>query len=446
MATVESNPLPWPGIRTDDRPSRAASGVRWSIAALLAVGIVASFFDRVNASVAEESMKHSFGMTDVAMGYFLSAYLWPYAALQIPVGALLDRYGIKWLLRIGIILWSAATFLTAMAQTIPVLIFSRLMLGVAESPVFPGAAKAVSHWFPNRERGVATCIFDAAAKFSNVIGLPLVALAVACGGWRGAFWFTGAFTLLYAGLFWRYYKDPADHPRLSPEERHYILSGTSQRAEAAPIGGLDAVRYLLRHARMWGLAIGFGAYGYVFFMFLTWLPGYLVRDLHMTALKGGFSLALPWMVATVTDVLIGGWLVDHLIARGHDGTKVRKGLFVLGMLIGLAVIGAAFTTSPAWAIFWISVSLGGLAFAAPIGWSLPGLIAPRGLVGTVGGIMNFACNLMGMLAPIVTGYIIGTTHSFAQAFLVATAVLVAGIVGFLSLLGRVEPIPDYETR
>ncbi|MHB2017646.1 MAG: MFS transporter [Candidatus Xenobia bacterium] len=437
MLSLKAAPLPELGLQVPDAEPRVP-GLRWTIVLLLSIGIVASFFDRVNASVAEESMKHSFGMTDIEMGYFLSAYLWPYALLQIPIGNLMDRIGIKWLLRVGIVLWSVATYITAMAQTVTVLMVSRLLLGVAEAPIFPGAAKAVSLWFPNRERGVATCCFDASAKFSNVIGLPLVAFAVATGGWRGAFWFTGTFTLLFAVLFWRYYRDPGDHPKLSPREREYILAGTSQRQEA-PVG---RVRYLLRQPRMWALVLGFGAYGFVFYMFLSWLPGYLIHDLHMTALKGGMALALPWLVATITDVTIGGWLVDSLIERGHDSTRVRKGLFVAGMLVGLAVLGAACTRNPAWAIFWISISLGGLAFAAPIGWSLPGLIAPRGMVGTVGGVMNFACNLMGMAAPIVTGYIVSTTHSFAAAFMVATAVLLAGVLGFLALLGRVEPIPE----
>ena len=200
--------------------------------------------------------------------------------------------------------------------------------------------------------------------------------------------------------------------------------------------------YLLGNTKVWGLTIGFAAYGYSFYLFLTWLPGYLVQTMHMSILKSAGYAAIPWAVATATDLFVGGWLFDYLIEHGRDESKVRKAVLVTGMLFGLAVFGATRTTDPAWAIFWISIALGGLASAAPVGWSLPSLIAPKGGVGTIGGIMNFANNLMGAAAPIVTGYIVGATNSFANAFLVAGIILIIGIIAFVFILGRIEPIPE----
>jgi MFS family permease len=159
-------------------------------------------------------------------------------------------------------------------------------------------------------------------------------------------------------------------------------------------------------------------------------------------LKSAGFAAIPWAVATVTDLFVGGWLIDYLIEHGRNESKVRKAVLIIGMLFGLAVFGATQTTDPAWAIFWISIALGGLASAAPVGWSLPSLIAPKGGVGTIGGIMNFANNLMGAAAPIVTGFIVGATNSFANAFLVAGIILIIGIIAFVFILGRIEPIPD----
>jgi len=199
---------------------------------------------------------------------------------------------------------------------------------------------------------------------------------------------------------------------------------------------------LLASRKVWGLSLGFAAYGYSFYLFLTWLPGYLVSTMHMDILHSAGYAAIPWAVATITDLAIGGWLVDALIARGHDETLVRKSVLVTGMLMGLAVIGAVFTTEPRWAILWISIALGGLAFAAPVGWSIPSLIAPRGGTGTIGGIMNFLNNVMAILAPIVTGLVVQETHSFAAAFAIAGAVLLLGILSFVFLLGRIEPIPE----
>ena len=210
-----------------------------------------------------------------------------------------------------------------------------------------------------------------------------------------------------------------------------------------PAGGNSAMLgYLLRNRKVWGLTIGFSAYGYSFYLFLTWLPAYLVQTLHMSILKSAGYATIPWIFASLSDLLIGGFLVDHLIARGYDETKVRKTVLVAGMLLGLTVFGAVTTTDPLWAITWITIALTGLSAAAPVGSSIVSLIAPRGGTGTIGGIVNFTNNLMGVAAPVITGFIVGLTHSFAGAFLVAGVVLLVGIFSYVVILGRIEPIPE----
>jgi MFS transporter, ACS family, D-galactonate transporter len=164
--------------------------------------------------------------------------------------------------------------------------------------------------------------------------------------------------------------------------------------------------------------------------------------MHMDILKSAGFTAIPWACATVSDLLVGGWLIDRLIARGHDETLVRKTVLIAGMVLGLAVLGAPFTTDPRWAVMWISIALSGLAAAAPVGWSIPSLIAPRGGTATIGGIMNFFNNLMGAVAPVTTGYIVAATDSFAAAFLVAGIVLLIGIAAYIFVLGRLDPIAD----
>ena len=419
---------------------RRIGNVRWGIAGLLGIGIVINYLDRVNISVATKPFEQEFHLTQTEMGIILSAYLWSYVLLQVPVGALLDRFGVTWPVRIGTFIWGLATYMTAIVSGLGLVILSRILLGAAEAPIFPGAAKATGYWFPIKERGLATSAFDAAAKFSNVIGIPLVAVAVTFWGWRAGFYMTGTLSLLYCALFWIGYRDPSKSKRLAPEERTYIVEGGSQQ-EGVPSGNpLANLGFLLRQPKVWGLTLGFMAYGYSFYLFLSWIPGYLQTALHMTVLKSGFYTIIPWVVATITDIVIGGWLVDALIRRGYDATRVRKTLFTAGLILGIAVIGAAFTTNANIAILWISIALGGLAFAAPIGWSIPGLIAPKGTVGTVGSIMNFFNNLAGIIAPIAAGFIFDSTGSFAANFLVAGAILVLGIVCFLFLLGPIEQI------
>ncbi|MCG5072749.1 MFS transporter [Paraburkholderia tagetis] len=415
---------------------------RWAIGLLLGIGVLINYFDRINLSVAAPQMKEAFNLSPGEMGLLFSAFFWPYALLQVPAGLLLDRYGVTRIGRLGAFLWGLASAITVFASGFGGVFAARAVLGIAEAPGFPVSSKATGYWFPRNERALATAIFDAAAKFSNVIGVPLIAVVVVNAGWRWGFGVTALLSLAYFVAFLIIYRDPSKDSRLSAEELDYIQQGGAT-PEGTPGGSVfGMLGYLLTKTKVWGLTIGFAAYGYSFYLFLTWLPGYLVQTMHMSILKSAGFAAIPWAVATATDLLVGGWLIDHLIARGKDETRVRRAVLVTGMLFGLAVFGATQTTNPGWAIFWISIALGGLAAAAPVGWSLPSLIAPKGGVGTIGGIMNFVNNLMGVAAPIVTGFIVGATNSFTNAFLVAGVILAIGIVSFVFVMGRIEAIPE----
>jgi sugar phosphate permease len=415
---------------------------RWGIGLLFGVGILINYFDRVNLSVAGPQLQKELHFGPEKMGWLLSAFFWTYAILQIPTGMILDKFGVTRIGRWGTFLWGVASTITACASGFSAVFGARMLLGIAEAPAFPVSSKGTGYWFPRRERALATSLFDAAAKFSNVCGVPLVAFFVVRYGWRWGFGMTAALTFLYFIAFCAFYRDPSADKHLSDVERNYIQQGGATPEGQAPASAAGMLAYLLGRAKVWGLTIGFSAYGYSFYLFLTWLPGYLVKTFHLNIMKSAGYAAICWSVATITDLIVGGWLVDYLISHGGDETKVRKTTFVVGMVMGLAVFGATQTTDLRIAIVWISIALGGLAFAAPVGWSLPSLIAPKGGVGTVGGIMNCANNLMGIFAPIVTGYIVGATNSFTNAFLAAGVILIIGIFSFIFVLGKVEPIPE----
>jgi MFS family permease len=172
------------------------------------------------------------------------------------------------------------------------------------------------------------------------------------------------------------------------------------------------------------------------------MPSYLSTALGINLLSSVLYASLPWLIATVTDLLIGGVTVDWLLEHGWNGSTVRRTVLVIGMLFGLGIFGVASATTAKVAVFWISLSLAGLAAAAPVAWSIPSLIAPRESVGRIGGIVNFFSQVTAIAAPIVTGYIVQVTHSFKGAFLVAALYLVIGIAGYLFLLGRIEGIPE----
>lgn len=417
---------------------------RWRIAFLLAFGVLVNFFDRINLSVSRDALHVSFGLSLVAFGYLSSAFSWTYALMQMPAGVLLDRWGVRRVGRVSAFLWSVASFAAAIAPGINWFFVARLLLGVSESPTFPANAKALGYWFTRDERGLATAITDAAAKLATAIGVPFIGVLLFYFGWRWSFAVTGFISFLYFLLFYLVYRNPGEDPELSCEEREFILRGGAQLEDQAKARSGASLGYLLRQRKVYGLALGWGAYNYTFFLLLAWLPSYLSITLHVDLLHSVFYTGAPWLFAAITDLLIGGWLVDDLIQRGWDANRVRQTVLVVGMMFGLCIFGAASAHRAAVALVWISFALGGLAAAAPVAWTVPSLIAPRESVGTLASAVNFCGQVAAICAPIVTGYIVAGTHSFATAFATATIILLLGIVGYIFLLGRIEAIPEAE--
>jgi MFS family permease len=425
------------GLQAPSVPKR-----RWGIALLLGFGVLVNYFDRVNLSVSRDALQASFGISAVMFGYLSSAYNWTYASLQLPSGLLLDRFGVR---RVGIIstmIWSVASFAAAISTGLGGLFGARFLLGIGEAPTFPANAKAIGYWFPKDERSLATAMFDAAAKFSSAIGIPLLGLLLLYFGWRWNFAATGLISVLYFALFYALYRNPSEDKLLTVAEREFIAAGGAQPEDRAMAAKGAPLAYLLRQRKVWGLALGFASYNYTFYFLLTWLPSYLSTALHVDMIHAALYTSVPWTFATITDLVAGGWLVDALIHRGWNAVRVRQVMLIGGTTVGLAILGTAYAHTPSTVLLWISMSIGGLSAASPVGWSIPSLIAPRESVGTVGGILNFGNQLAGIAAPIATGYILRATNSYSLAFVAATVFLLVGIAGYVFLLGRIVPIPD----
>ncbi len=262
--------------------SKPTTKTRWGIGALLGIGVLINYFDRVNLSVAAPQLQQEFGLTPGELGWLFSGFFWSYALLQVPTGILLDKFGVTYVMRMTTFLWTVASSATAFVGGFGGILAIRLVLGLAEAPGFPASSKATGYWFPRGERARATAIFDAAAKFSNVIGVPLVAFVVVRFGWRWGFLITGSLSFIFFIAFWIVYRDPSNHPGLSDSERRYIVEGGAPPEGTAAKGEVAMLGYLLRNRKVWGLTIGFAAYGYSFYMFLTWLPNYLLESMLLS--------------------------------------------------------------------------------------------------------------------------------------------------------------------
>ncbi len=411
---------------------------RWGIAFLLGIGVLVNYFDRVNLSVSHDALIGEFGISDVTFGFLVGAYNWTYALCQLPSGVLLDRFGVRKVGAISTFLWSIASFAAAMTHGLTGFFSARFLLGVGEAPTFPANAKAIGYWFPPHERSLATSLFDSAAKLGSAIGVPVIGLLLLRIGWRLSFAATGVVSLLFFFAFVAIYHDPPGtrHGAVDPNTASPVRS--ERPASWSRI--FTMLGFLFRQKKVVGLALGFGSYNYVFYLLVYWLPVYLARTLHIDLAHSFVYTGVPWLVAAAGDLVVGGWLVDWLIRRGWNADKVRRVVLIGGTAMGLGILGGSHAHTPTQALFWISVSIGGLSAAAPVGWSVPALIAPGDSVGSVGGILNLSNQISGIGASIITGYLVNGRQSFAAAFGVAGVYLAIGIAAYIFLLGEIRTI------
>ncbi|HEV2577314.1 MAG TPA: MFS transporter [Acidobacteriaceae bacterium] len=408
---------------------------RWTIGVLLALGVLVNYFDRVNLSVSHDALVKSFHITPAAFGQLSAAYSWTYAACQLPTGMLLDAFGVRKVSLVSIFVWGMASIAAAFAPSVLLFFAARLLLGIGEAPTFPASAKAVGGWFPAHERSFATAMFDSTAKLANAVGVPLLGLLLLQFGWRWSFGFTALLSFAYLAAFALLYREP-----------HRFSIRNIVRRDSGP-GDFDLMlappipmSRLLRERKILGAAIGSGAYNYVFYLLLTWLPTYLAQTQHITLRQSFLFTGAPWLVAACCGLLIGGVLVDLLIKRGFDANAVRRTVLIAGTCCGLGIAGAAFAHSITSALISITIAIGGLSAASPVLWSLPTLLVPNSSSGRVGGIMNFSNQISAIAAPILTGWVVQRTGSYMWAFVIPTVYILVGIVAYLTMLRRVEVI------
>ncbi len=406
------------------------SHVRWNVAILLFAGVTINFMDRVNLSVAAPVLMKEFHFAPLLMGIVMSAFVWSYVAFQIPSGLFLDRFGSKVTVGIAAVSWSLVSALTSTINTFGALIGIRLMLGATESPIIPSSAKAVGNWFPQSERGLASGIWNAGPAAASAFAAPLVTWLIIQFNWRVSFIVTGFLGLVWV-VFWLLYfrNNPSSHPSVSEMEKEHISNGMISLS--AKENQLKASE-ILKYRNVWGVFLGNFGFGYVFWTFATWLPGYLVAARHMELLRMGIFVMIPWLCALVA-VLLGGWLSDYLVKKGYSNLNARKYVCALGLIIATAVIPAAFVNNVILAEALLSISISGAMFNVSSNWVLPTLILPNA-VGTLGGLLNVASNGAGILAPIVLGWVVSATNSFTPAFITAGTVSLISACCYLFII------------
>ncbi len=404
------------------------SSQRWWLAALLVVAMIFGYAQRGALSPVAPYMIKELGLTPAVMGILLSAFFWVYSFMQMPAGWLVDRYGVRRSYAIGYAFWSVVSTLTGLANGLATLITARVLLGAGQSVAFPASARAVANWFPDRERGTVTGAYLMGVRLGQALVSIAAGYFLADYGWKLFFFIIGVIPLVWL-LPWNLF--------LKKWEHRGIPAASAATKKATSPSFVKSL-HLFRNRTVFGIFLGFLAYDYVWYVYLTWLPGYLVLGRGFTAKEMGFYSSVPFLAMSVT-IMLAGLASDWLIRKGWRETGVRKGFIAVGMAIACLIVPAGMVEDKMTSVWLLATSLCGLGLASPNTWTLTQAVCSKSIVGTVSGIQNFGGNVGGIIAPALTGYIAHVTQSFVLALSITGAISVVGILSYLFLISnRVE--------
>jgi ACS family glucarate transporter-like MFS transporter len=423
---------------------------RYLILLMLFLVTTINFADRATISIAGSSIQKALGIDAITLGYIFSAFGWAYVLGQIPGGWLLDRFGSKKVYAGSIFTWSLFTLLQgyigefSISTAVVLLFLLRFTVGLAEAPSFPGNARIVASWFPTKERGTASAIFNSAQYFATALFAPLMGWIVYHFGWEHVFVVMGALGIVFSFVWMRVIYSPKDHPLANEAEVQYIAQNgglvdlDDQRGKKDSGPKWNYIRQLLCNRMMAGVYLGQFCINALTYFFLTWFPVYLVQERGMTILKAGIIASLPAICGFLGGVL-GGVFSDMLLRRGKSLSVARKTPIVLGMLLSMSMIICNYVEAD-----WMVVSFMALAFfgkgIGALGWAVVSDTSPKQIAGLSGGLFNTFGNLSSITTPIVIGYIIAATGSFKMALVFVGANALIAAISYLFIVGDIKRI------
>jgi ACS family glucarate transporter-like MFS transporter len=414
----------------------ATNARRGFIYALLFTLLMISMLDRINMSVAGSSIAKEMNLNPTELGYLFSSFLWIYVLCLLPWGAITDWLGTRRTIGSAIVLWSIAQMCSGLAPSLSTLFLSRLGLGIGESAVNPGANSVIREWAPQSERGLASAIWISGSLAGPLVGALLVSWLVTDFGWRLSFIITACIGAVWAAIWWLVFHRPEDTSWLSTAERTNIIS--ERAVERAGSGPSVGYRGLLASPTMWGLAFTQGCMTYTAYFFLTWLPGYMQMSRGFSIMKSGVYTALPYGLAIIFCVAFS-YLSDRLLDNSTPHSGARRNAVAFGNLATAAVLLIPFASSITVVVVLLTI---GLTFSgASQSWNFAltnDLLREHNDVGRAFAFLTLGGNSFGILAPIVTGYLVSSTGSFTLPFIICGVLAVLGsITAMLATRGTI---------
>ena len=392
----------------------------WRVLALLAFSVFINYVDRGNLSIAAPLLKTELHLSASQLGVLLSSFFWTYTLCQLPVGWLIDRFDVTWILAMGFFLWSTATTISGLLHGFPALLVMRLILGIGESVAYPAYGKILAQHFPEHYRGTANAVISAAQASGPAFATFAGGIVINRFSWRPFFVFLGLASLLWLLPWFRW----------RPRE---AAGAVSQPKFHQPLAGVLAV---LKQRSAWGTCLGLFSANYLLYILLTWLPLYLVQERHFSLASTGKIAGAAFLLKAV-GALSSGRISDFWISSGATPTLVRKTFLCGGLtLAGILLVFSALAPTNLCIILLLAASFSGGTTGGHI-WAASQTLAGPRLAGTWTGLQTFVGNFAGILAPVITGLVVERTGKFLWAFVITAMV---GWVGTLSWLVVVGPI------
>jgi ACS family glucarate transporter-like MFS transporter len=387
--------------------------------------------DRSSLGIAAPVIMKELNIDTATMGVALSAFFWTYTLFSLPAGNLADKYGSKTVFGWAAVIWSLASASTGIASGLVGIIAARLGVGAGEAAVFPVTAKIAGDNFPSKERATAIGWYLSGARLGYAATPIVMGFLIAQYSWRMAFIITGIGSLLWCVLWYYWYKDP-------------VTQSESGVNAAKPKTGIPWIQLLTNRCTL-GIFLTKFCGDYLYYMFLTWVPSYLVMERGFSILKMGIFASLPFLTAFIIQP-VAGYLSDWLVKRGASLTVARKGVLVTSQLCASSIMAVGFVDDPMVAVAILTLNIAATSTVGGMMFTLVTEVSPPGMTGTVTGSMNTVGAMAGILAPTITGFIVKLTGSFQMALALSGGLLLLAACTVLFVIPAIKPMELGEAK
>lgn len=414
-------------------PSEKIGRYRWIIVTLLFLAMVINYVDRQTIGFLKHDLSVEFGWSEHDYANLVFYFQLSYAVAYLVWGKVMDKIGARWGFGIAFLIWQVAHIAHAGARGLTGFIFARMALGVGEAGGFPGGIKAVTEWFPKKERAFATGIFNAGTNIGAIVTPLVVPAIVLAWGWQMAFIVTGVAGLIWLPIWLLVYRTPRETKNLSAAELAHI-----EQDPADPVEKIAWTK-LLTKRETWAYAIGKFLIDPIWWMFLFWLPDFLGKRYGLDLKTFGPPIVAIYLLSDAGSVG-GGWLSSNFMKMGWSINRARKITMLICALLAVPVMFASFADS-----LWVAVLIIGVATAAHQGFSanlytLPSDVFPRGAVGSVVGIGGMLGAVGGMVFSKYIGGVLESIGTYTPIFIVAGSAYLLALLVVHLLTPKMEPV------